>query len=51
LAGASLCVNIWDFGCGTSGSARDKIILHTALHNDDNENEGVEILVEIYTGA
>ncbi len=46
----SICIG--DLGYKEDGvSLRDKCILHLMLHNDDNENEGVEIWYEIYTGA
>lgn len=52
LANTSVCVQIWEFGYRADGvSPRDEFILHSALHNDDNESEGVEIWHEVSSGA
>ena len=51
-ANTSTCVYIWEFGYHADGVSKlDKFVLHTALYNDDNENEGIEIFIKIFSGA
>lgn len=52
LPNTSTCVYIWELGYRADGvSPREEFILHTVLHNDDNESEGVNIWHDVYTGT